>query len=117
MRGVIIHEMRLTPEAFSGIKNGKKTIEMRLCDEKRAKLAVGDIIVFENNETKEKMNCKIVAIKHFADFFDLYRAIDKVQLGYSAEETADPKDMYAYYSPERIKQYGVLAIEVELIPD
>ena len=32
-----------------------------------------------------------------------------------ASEVADPKDMNIYYDDERIKKYGALAIEIELI--
>ena len=35
------HEMRLDPAPFRMIKRGEKTIELRLYDEKRRKIAVG----------------------------------------------------------------------------
>ncbi|MBQ1852397.1 MAG: ASCH domain-containing protein, partial [Lachnospiraceae bacterium] len=38
--------MQLQPEPFDLIKSGAKTIELRLYDEKRRKIRIGDEIVF-----------------------------------------------------------------------
>ena len=48
------HSMQLTPSPFQMIKEGTKTIELRLFDEKRRKIQIGDIIEFSNTETGEK---------------------------------------------------------------
>ena len=40
------HNMQLKPEPFAMIKDGTKTIELRLYDEKRRNIKVGDRIVF-----------------------------------------------------------------------
>ena len=42
------HQMQLQPEPFSMIKSGVKTIELRLYDEKRRKIRIGDEILFTN---------------------------------------------------------------------
>ena len=44
----MIHEMRLNNEPFNKIKEGTKTVELRLLDEKRKALRVGDKIIFTN---------------------------------------------------------------------
>jgi len=36
------HEMKLYPEPFQMIADGRKTIELRLYDEKRKKIKAGD---------------------------------------------------------------------------
>ena len=41
--------MKLQPKPFAAIKNGTKTIEMRLWDEKRKHITVGDTIEFVRN--------------------------------------------------------------------
>lgn len=43
----MIHEMKLSPKYYNFIKNGTKRIEIRLNDEKRQKLKVGDKIKFK----------------------------------------------------------------------
>ena len=40
------YEMKLNDEPFQKIRDGKKTIELRLFDEKRRKLELGDHIIF-----------------------------------------------------------------------
>jgi len=42
----MLHQMKLQPSPFEKIKNGSKTIEVRLNDEKRQLLKVGDEIQF-----------------------------------------------------------------------
>ena len=42
----MIHEMKLQPEYFNFILNGTKRIEIRLNDEKRQNIKLGDKIKF-----------------------------------------------------------------------
>ena len=44
------HTMQLKPSPFGMIKNGTKTIELRLYDDKRKKIRPGDSIIFVNTE-------------------------------------------------------------------
>ena len=39
--------MKLNSEMFDKVKSGKKTYEVRLLDEKRQKIGVGDTIIFK----------------------------------------------------------------------
>lgn len=48
--GKTVHEMRLADAPFDMIKSGKKTVEVRLNDEKRRQICVGDIIIFRRKE-------------------------------------------------------------------
>ena len=109
------HYMNLAPKAFKSISSGKKTIEMRLYDEKRAKVKVGDEIEFNNTATRQKIKCIVVKLTRCKDFHELYSNFDKTEIGYAENETANAEDMYAFYSPEQIKKYGVLAIEIKVI--
>ena len=109
------HKMNLAPSPFRAIAEGRKTIEMRLYDERRIGIRVGDEIEFENIETHQRIICEVVSLKRFDNFFDLYAHFDKLLLGYSENETANPEDMYQYYSQEMIEKYGVVAIEIKLV--
>jgi ASC-1-like (ASCH) protein len=42
----MLHQMKLQPNPFEQIKNGSKTLELRLNDEKRQLIKVGDEIEF-----------------------------------------------------------------------
>lgn len=108
------HVMRLRAQPFNAIKSGEKDLELRLNDEKRQRVHVGDVIEFIQTDTQEKLMAEVVGKYPFETFSGLYAAFDKKRLGYQEHEIADPKDMEAYYSPEEISQNGVVAIELKL---
>ena len=112
----MIHHMNLHPQPFEMIAEGKKTIELRLLDEKRKQIAVGDSLVFTNTENGEKLRCVVNKLHCFANFAELYAALPLDKCGYLPEElsAARPEDMELYYSPEKQRQYGVVGIEITL---
>lgn len=110
--------MDLNPLPFSKIKNGTKTIELRLYDENRRKISKGDIIRFSNTENaSETILAKVMDLYIFDSFEELYKALPLLECGYTEADvcTASPKDMEAYYSLERQRKYGVVGIRVALI--
>ena len=62
-----MHELHLHPEVFDLIKNGSKNIEMRLNDEKRRNMKIGDIIRFTKRFTEpvETLDVKIKDRKEY----------------------------------------------------
>lgn len=108
------HEMRLDPEPFRMIESGEKTIELRLYDEKRRKIATGDTIVFTETETGKTIAVSVTALYVFPSFDELYRALPLTHCGYTPEnvDAADPKDMLTYYTAEQQRQYGVIGIGI-----
>ena len=109
------YELNLYPEPFELIKNGLKDVEMRLYDERRKPIKIGDHIEFTNNQTGEKLSCEVVNLLKFSTFVELYKHYPKERLGYKTNQIADPIDMEKYYSKEQIKKFGILAIEIILI--
>ncbi len=99
------------------IRSGRKTIELRLNDEKRQAVRVGDEIEFTDNSDGRKLTVKVKNIHKFPDFEKLYKKLPLEKCGYSKEELpqARAEDMEVYYSREKQKQYGVLGIETELL--
>ena len=111
-----IFELRLNEKPFESIKNGKKTIEMRLLDEKRQQYKIGDVLLFKKRPDEvEIIKTKIVNLHKVSSFKDLYEMFDKTILGYSSDEPANFKDMEEFYPIEEQKLYGVVGIEIELI--
>lgn len=102
------HAMRLRREPFELIRDGRKTVELRLYDEKRQQIAVGDTIVFRCEE--DALTVQVLALHRFPDFAELYAAMPRERLG-----SDDPKDMERYYTLEEQRKYGVLGIEIERI--
>ena len=109
-----MHNMNLNPSPFEMIKCGKKTIELRLYDEKRQQIKTGDKIVFTNTATGETLSATVKKLHRFDTFEELYRTLPLLQCGYTAEDidSAHPSDMEAYYSAERQKNYGVVGVEL-----
>lgn len=106
------HNMKLRNEPYNSIYYNKKDIEMRLYDEKRKLIKVGDTITFTNIDTLKKFDVEVVNLYRYDNFKSLYNNFDKRRLGYKNEESANYLDMEKYYSKEEIKKYGVLGIEI-----
>ena len=111
----MIHILRLDNKYFDLIKEGTKTIEIRLYDEKRRLININDKIEFINRETGEKLNTQVVNLHIYNSFEELYNKFDNISLGYSESEIKNPKDMEKYYSKEEQNKYGVIGIELKLI--
>ncbi len=110
----MLHKMNLWNDSFNKIKTGIKTIEMRLLDEKRSTILIGDCIEFTNVANGERLLCKVTNLYRYANFEELYENHDKISIGYESNENASPKDMLQYYSIEKINNYGVVGIEIQL---
>ncbi len=109
------YKMNLHPEPFELIKSGFKDVEMRLYDERRKPIKIGDHIEFMNNVTSEIIVCKVTNLLKFKTFVELYNHYPKERLGYKINEIANSDDMLQYYTKEQIDQHGVLAIEIKRV--
>lgn len=115
MRKPKLHRMKLQSSPFRKIQNGSKTIELRLNDEKRQQVQVGDFIEFTMlDDTAQKLTVRVTALHYFNSFAELYAALQKEMLGYVADETPNPDHMDAYYPRDKQEKYGVLGIELRL---
>ena len=110
------HQMQLQPEPFGMIKSGVKTIELRLFDEKRRKIRIGDEILFTNTENGETLAVKVLDLSVFDSFEELYKALPLLKCGYTEEDigSASPDDMDVYYPKDKQKKYGVVGITIAL---
>jgi ASC-1-like (ASCH) protein len=99
------------------IKSGQKTIELRLYDEKRQLIKVGDEIIFTNIVTEENLHIKVSNLHRFDSFEDLYKSLPLLKCGYTSENIgrATPADMEQYYPAEEQKEFGVLGIEIKIL--
>lgn len=114
------HKMRLADSPYEMIKSGVKTFELRLYDEKRRALAVGDVISFERvGGGGECLSAKVVSLHVYHSFEELYRSLPLLSCGYREGEIESARytDMYEYYTPDEESKWGVVGIEIELIPD
>ena len=108
----MLHKMKLNQEPFEKIKNGTKTIEFRLYDEKRQKVKIGDKIEFSKlPDLKEKLLVDVIDLYKEKTFKNLFQKI------YTNEDeiNSKTKSMYEIYSPEKEAKYGVLGIKIKVI--
>ena len=108
------HLMNLHNNPFVKIKAGTKTVEMRLYDERRQTICVGDNILFTNIISGEQLLVEVISLHVFVNFEQLYAKFDKVAIGYDSSEVADYKDMNQYYTDEQIARCGVVGIGIKL---
>ena len=110
----MIHKMKLNESPFERIKNGTKTIEFRLYDEKRQQIKIGDQIEFSKlPDLQEKLLVDVTELYREDTFENLFRNIylDKEEI------IRKTKAMYQYYSPEKGKEHGVLGIKIKINVD
>ncbi len=110
-------KMKLKLEPFKKTKEGTKKIELRLFDEKRQSINLGDTIVFsEIDNPSNTLKVKVIGLSRFNSFGDLLRSLDLIACGW--EKVLDLESMINqmrnYYSEEELK-YGVLGIHFELL--
>ena len=108
----MIHQMKLNDDPFERIKNGTKTIEFRLYDEKRRKVKIGDKIEFSKlPDLQEKILVDVLDLYTEPSFEELFEKIYKDRELAKQYENA----MYEIYSPENEKKYGVVGIKIKLV--
>lgn len=112
------HTMKLKDDPFNKIASGRKTIELRLYDEKRQAIKVGDWIEFTKiSNPAKKLLTEVTALYLFPSFQALYDVLPLKKCGYSGEtlKHASYRDMEQYYSPVEQAQHGVVGIELRLL--
>lgn len=107
--------MNLNQNSFCDIQSGKKTIEVRLNDEKRQALHIGDTIVFINRDNiEDQLSVKIKRLFFYPTFEDMFNTLGGKYRPQHTRESFE-KSLHAYYTPEDEKKYGTVAIEIELM--
>ncbi len=76
------HAMKLRKEHFDAVRSGKKTVEMRLLDEKRERLRIGDTIEFRCEETDELLCAKVYGLYSYPSFEELVKDFTPSSLGF-----------------------------------
>ena len=111
------HEMKLQPEYYNFIVNGTKRIEIRLYDEKRQQIKIGDIIKFlKEPELNESFNAKVVGLLRYNSFEEMFKDFD---ISILSDDSMTKDELISvleqFYTKEKQEKYGVLGIRIELI--
>ena len=113
----MLHQMKLQPKYFDYIQNGTKRIELRLNDEKRSIIQLGDEIEFlKEPELKENIRVRVLGLLRYQSFADLFKDFD---ISVLADKTMTKEELLnvlqEFYTIEKQKEYGVLGIRIEKI--
>ena len=110
------HEMKLQPKYFDFIKYGTKRIELRLYDEKRKNIELGDKIVFKKEpEMDETVEATVVGLLRYESFKELFEDFDVSLLANKSMTKEELLEVLEeFYTVEKQEKYGVLGIKIEL---
>jgi len=106
--------MKLKQPYFDLVKDGKKTIELRLYDTKRQQLVPGDDIIFQNGDDFTKV--KIKGIVRAENFESLLNIIDVKKTGLDTKDNA-VNIMKRFFDEDAQKTFGVVGIVIEKTAD
>ena len=108
------YEMNLQPKYFDFIKDGTKRIELRLFDEKRSQIELGDIIEFSKSEN-DKLKAEVIGLLRYKSFQELFEDFD---ISILADASMTKEELLGvlseFYAPEKQTQYGVVGIRLRL---
>ena len=106
---MVVH---LDEDIFDVVKNGKKTVEVRVNDEKRRKLKKGDTIIFlKRPDDIEKIEAIVEELNYYKDFSELIQDFSMEELYLPSYTKKDFIDLLKrFYSSDEISKYGTVAI-------
>lgn len=108
-----MHRLKVKEKYYNLLKSGKKDIELRLYDDKRKLIQIGDMIEFANfSDSRNTFCAEVVALHRAADFATLCQKIDCRRAGMECPEEMI-KVLAEFYPAERQKEFGVVGIEVK----
>ncbi len=112
------HTMKLTSDPFERIAKDIKLIEVRLFDDKKKKIEIGDTITFiELSNLKKFVKVEVIGLSKFNDFKTLFSVFGTNPFGHKKSTSINEqvKSMSKVYSKENEKKFGVLGIHIKLI--
>ena len=113
----MIHEMKLQPEYFNFILNGTKRIEIRINDEKRQNIKLGDKIKFlKEPDLNESFEAQVIGLLRYNSFEEMFKDYD---ISILSDKSMTKEELISvleqFYTKEKQEKYGVLGIRIELI--
>lgn len=110
-------ECHLDEDVFEVVRLGIKNVEVRVNDLKRRKMKIGDEIIFLKRPLEEeKIITKITGLKVYDNFNELVKDYDIERLYLKEFSKKDFINLLErFYSMEEQENFGVVAIEFEVI--
>lgn len=107
------HMMKLRTKYFDYIQTGNKRIELRLNDEKRKDIKVGDKIIFEELvDNPRYIETKVIDLFYSDNFNNI---INKFNIELLADKSSNKEELLSVlndiYTIENQSKYGVIGIK------
>lgn len=104
------HEMRLAKIPFEKMRNGTKTIESRLFDEKRQRIGLGDEIIFRlNDDPSQTAKRTVVSLHRYSTFRDMMSDLPPERFGWETAEEAIA-EINRFFTGEEQGKFGIIGI-------
>ena len=109
------HHLHVATEPFNAIMDRKKTIESRLCDEKRQAIQIGDTVFFTNRDNATQMvEARVIRLLKYETFHELFSDNNPAKFGGPSVAWLE-NQINEFYSLDSQRRQGVLGIEFEII--
>ncbi|MEG2956466.1 MAG: ASCH domain-containing protein [Clostridia bacterium] len=111
------HDMKLQAKYFDYILHGTKRVELRLNDEKRKLIKVGDVLKFSKLPAlTESFEAKVIGLLNYSSFTELFKDFD-ISILADSSMTKDEllNVLEEFYTPEKQLEFGVLGIRLEVL--
>lgn len=110
----MVHQLKLQKRFFNYIEKGTKRIELRLYDEKRRAINLGDEIEFlKLPDLNDKLRVKVCGLLRYNSFSDLFKDFD---ISILADKSMSKEELLnvlqEFYTQEEQEKYGVLGIRI-----
>lgn len=107
--------IHLDEDIFEIVDKGVKNIEVRINDEKRRKLKIGDTLTFLKRPLEEESIKAVVTDLKYYDNFETLVENNDIERLYKKDYTKEDfiKLLERFYTKEEQEKYGVVAIHFE----
>lgn len=101
---------------FTFLKNGQKTIEGRIKKEKYAEIKAGDHIIVQNNAETDSVEVVVKATRIYSTFKEMLEKEEYKKVLPDVQSIDEGVAVYErFYTQEQQCEFGIVAIEVEVI--
>ena len=102
-----MHKLNVKEKYYNMLKSGVKTIELRLFDEKRRKIKIGDTIEFSSNsDANDRFTAQVINLHRADNFAELCKHIDCRNAGFATNEELI-KVLEEFYTKEKLPGVGM----------
>ena len=108
-----MHKLNVKEKYYNMLKSGTKTIKLRLYDDKRKNIKIGNSIEFLNNsDADDKFTAQVINLHRASNFAELCKKIDCHDAGFATNNEL-LKVLKEFFSLNRQNELGIVGIEIQ----